>query len=99
MARKHSGETKEYNLACACSLCNKYKGRDLASIDPDSEEIAPLFHPRRQRWQDHFRLEAAQILPLTATGRVTINLLQLNQPDRVAEREVLLAAGALQLPE
>ncbi len=99
VARKHGGETKENNLACACSLSNKYKGSDLASIDLDSEEIVPLFHPRRQRWQDHFRLQDAQIVPLTAAGRVTVNLLQLNQPDRVAEREILLAAEAIQLPE
>lgn len=99
IARKHGGETEANNLALACSLCNKYKGSDLTSIDPESGVITPLFHPRRQQWADHFRLEDAQIMPLTATGRVTVVLLQLNRPERVAERELLLAAGAIQLPE
>ena len=99
IARKHGGETEVDNLALACSLCNKCKGSDLASIDSESGAITLLFHPRRQRWTDHFRLEDGQIVPLTATGRVTVNLLQFNRPERVAERELLLAAGAIQTPE
>jgi hypothetical protein len=99
IAQKHGGETEASNLALACSLCNKYKGSDLASIDSESGAITPLFHPRRQQWTDHFRLEDAQIAPITAIGRVTVVLLQLNQPERVAERELLLAAGALQIPK
>lgn len=99
VARKHGGETKADNLALACTLCNKHKGSDLTSIDPVSGEITPLFHPRRQRWADHFRLEDSRIVPLTATGRVTAALLQLDRPERVAERKLLLAAGAIQTPE
>jgi hypothetical protein len=99
IARKHGGETETNNLALSCSLCNKYKGSDLASIDEESGEIAPLFHPRQHHWPDHFRLQDGRIAPLTATGRVTVNLLQLNQPERVTERELLLAARAIQIPE
>jgi hypothetical protein len=58
-----------------------------------------LYHPRRQRWADHFHLEDGQIVPFTATGRVTVTLLQLNRPERVAERKLLLATAALQIPE
>lgn len=99
IARKHGGKTELKNLAQACSLCNKHKGSDLTSIDPESGEITPLFHPRRQRWQDHFRLKGAEIIPLTATGRVTVNLLRLNHPERIVEREILLEAGVISLPE
>lgn len=99
VARKHGGQTESDNLALACSLCNKHKGSDLASIDPDSGAITPLFHPRRQRWADHFHLQDTQIVPLTATGRVTVSLLQLNRPERMAERELLLAAAAIKVPE
>lgn len=98
IARKHGGETEIDNLALSCRLCNKHKGSDLTSIDPESGEIVPLFHPRRQRWQEHFRLEAAKIVPLTETGRVTVALLQLNRPERIAEREILLAIGVIQIP-
>jgi hypothetical protein len=52
-----------------------------------------LFDPRRQRWDDHFTLQGALIIPLTSTGRVTASLLRLNVPERVIERRELLRAG------
>ena len=33
IARKHGGQTKKDNLAFSCTICNQYKGSDLASID------------------------------------------------------------------
>jgi hypothetical protein len=93
VAEKHGGQTEEGNLALSCVLCNQHKGTDLTSIDPQTGQIAALFHPRRDRWFDHFRLTRAHIEPLTATGRVTVRLLQLNHPDRVEERELLLRLG------
>jgi 5-methylcytosine-specific restriction endonuclease McrA len=95
VAEKHGGKTDPDNLANSCILCNQCKGSDLTSIDPDSGEIVALFHPRRDRWQDHFRLEQGRIEPLTPVGRVTVRLLQLNQRDRVEERKHLAAAGLL----
>jgi 5-methylcytosine-specific restriction endonuclease McrA len=47
IAEKHGGRTEAENLALSCTLCNKYKGSDLASIDPDTEKIVPLYHPRQ----------------------------------------------------
>src|SRR5205823_1139147 len=95
VAQKHGGLTEADNLALSCTLCNRHKGSDIASIDPETMALAPLFHPRRQRWADHFRLDGANLLALTATGRVTVRLLRLNQQERVLERELILAAGAL----
>src|SRR3954454_1453924 len=60
IAEKHGGPTTEDNLALACTLCNARKGSDLASIDEQTGAIEPLFHPRRDRWSDHFRLSDAQ---------------------------------------
>ena len=37
IARKHGGQTTSENLALSCSLCNKHKGSDIASIDPQTE--------------------------------------------------------------
>jgi HNH endonuclease len=96
IAEKHGGETTEDNLANSCILCNQRKGSDLSSIDPETGAIVPLFHPRRDRWNDHFKLAGGRIEPLTATGRVTAKLLQFNHPDRVEEREQLAAAGLLE---
>lgn len=90
VAEKHGGRTDVDNLALCCALCNRHKGSDLTSIDPQSGQITPLFHPRRDRWLDHFRLVGPRIEPTTPTGRVTVRLLQLNHPDRVEERELLL---------
>src|SRR5947208_2104935 len=58
IAQQHGGETIEWNLAFACIVCNKHKGPNLASIDPQSGDVVPLYHPRRDRWLNHFRLEA-----------------------------------------
>jgi len=96
-AEKHDGLTNETNLAYACLLCNKHKGSDLTSIDPETGAIEPLFHPRRQRWSDHLRLLAGRIEPLTAAGRVTAKLLWFNSFERVQERLLLIEIGAIPL--
>jgi hypothetical protein len=98
IAEKHSGATQEANLALACVLCNGFKGSDLSSIDPITGELVALFHPREHRWENHFSMEEGVILPLTSTGRVTVRLRQLNQGERVQERQTLLLAGELIVP-
>jgi hypothetical protein len=98
VAQKHGGATEAGNLALSCTLCNKHKGSDLASIDPETGALTPLYHPRRERWSEHFRIEAGKLIPLTSTARVTVQLLQLNHRDRVVERELLIAAGLIRLP-
>jgi 5-methylcytosine-specific restriction endonuclease McrA len=99
VAEKHGGQTEGGNLALSCVLCNQHKGSDLASIDSETGQITPLFHPRRERWLDHFCFAGARIEPLTPTGRVTVRLLQLNHPQRIEERGLLLSLGPLLPPE
>ncbi|MDZ7622177.1 MAG: HNH endonuclease signature motif containing protein [Candidatus Competibacteraceae bacterium] len=87
---KHGGYTDSANLALACVLCNKHKGSDLASIDPLTGQITPLYNPRRQHWAEHFTLMNDGLLTsFTPAGRTTIQLLQLNRPERVEERKLL----------
>jgi hypothetical protein len=95
IAEKHGGRTEEENLGLSCALCNGFKGSDLTSIDPETGAIVPLFHPRRDAWEMHFRLVDGRIEPLTPVGRVTVRLLKLNDPDRVEERRQLQQAGQL----
>ena len=89
VSRKHGGTSAFDNLAYACILCNRYKGSDVASINPKTGEVVPLFHPRHDRWADHFRLDAGFIEPLTDPGGATVRLLRLNAAERLAERRLL----------
>ncbi|WP_414621625.1 HNH endonuclease [Calothrix sp. CCY 0018] len=59
MAEKHGGLTEAENLALACTLCNKHKGSDLTSIDPETGDIVPLYHPRKDQWREHFKIKDA----------------------------------------
>jgi hypothetical protein len=93
ISEKHRGATSLENLCLSCWDCNKAKGSDIASAYPDTGKATFLFHPRHQRWQDHFRLEAARIIPLTPEGRVTEFLLGLNSDERLHERETLIMLG------
>ena len=85
-ARQHGGPDGSDNLAFACNHCNLLKGPNLASIDPDGGEVTLLFNPRTQAWKEHFRIEAGKVLGLTATGRTTVFLLQMNAPHRIELR-------------
>jgi hypothetical protein len=92
-SEKHGGATTADNLCFACFRCNSFKGSDIAGEDPLTKLASFLFHPRQQSWDDHFRLNGAVIEPLTPEGRVTVNLLRINDSERVAEREVALQLG------
>jgi len=93
ISRKHGGDSSLENLAFACIRCNAWKGSDIASMDSTKGKITPLFHPRKDRWRDHFRLAAGQIVPLTDSGVVTERLLRLNLLGRITERRVLIECG------
>ena len=90
IALKHAGQTRADNLALSCLSCNRYKGSDLATIDPINDEIVPLFNPRRQVWDEHFLLNDARIEGITQIGQATSRLLKLNAPNRILERQVLI---------
>jgi hypothetical protein len=95
IAVKHGGPSTLDNLALSCTLCNRRKGSDLSSLNPDTGQLAPLFHPRLDKWRDHFELRGGEILGFSVSARVTIRLLRLNRPDRVKEREALVNSGWL----
>lgn len=92
ISEKHGGATEAQNLALSCPFCNRAKGTELGSIDPQTGSLIPFFNPRTQDWQTHFRLEGAEIVPLTAEGRVTVTILHLNDPNRIEERQRLINA-------
>ena len=93
IALKHGGKTVSANLALACFDCNRFKGSDIASLDPITRELVALFNPRTQRWSEHFRLHGGEIVPLTAIGRATEAMLRLNLPQRIEARQRWSALG------
>lgn len=90
---QHGGETKEKNLALSCMRCNRYKGPNVGSFDPDTGELVQFFNPRIHKWDDHFTLEEGFVQPRTPEARVTINIFNINQDERVSERKRLLESG------
>src|SRR5947209_12875001 len=90
IARQHGGETSAGNLALCCGRCNRSKGPNVAGIDPDTGQLTRLFHPRQDRWHDHFRWEGPALVGRTPVGRTTIVVLAINLPIRVAARKALL---------
>ena len=93
IAEKHGGPTSLDNLAWACFYCNRFKGSDLSSIDPVSQRIVSLFHPRLQKWNRHFRLNGGLIEGITSSGRATTVLFHMNELERVAFRLGLIEIG------
>lgn len=93
VARKHGGKTSMDNLAWSCIYCNLYKGPNLASFDPDTGKLTPLFNPRRNRWEEHFRLNGTRINGLTPIGRTSVWLLEMNSDILVALRACLIREG------
>jgi HNH endonuclease len=95
IARQHRGGDEADNLALASHQCNLHKGTNLSSFDPDTNQIVNLYHPRRARWPDHFKMDGPLIVGLTRTGRTTAWLLQMNSEERLEWRRILVELGEL----
>ncbi|MBI3328336.1 MAG: HNH endonuclease [Nitrospinae bacterium] len=83
-----SGTDDLDNLCWCCWWCNVYKGSQTTARTPRSGAIVRLFHPRRNRWETHFRWSrnGLRILGRTMMGRATVEALRMNDPDRMATR-------------
>jgi HNH endonuclease len=91
--RSKGGTNDPDNLAIACQGCNNFKYSHIESIDPITGKSVPLYHPRQDRWHEHFSWsdDYAQVIGLTMTGRATIERLQLNREGVVNLRQLLYA--------
>ncbi len=91
------GETELENLALACQGCNNCKYTKTTAPDPVTEKQVPLFHPRRDRWSQHFAWsdDATRIVGLTPTGRATVDVLKLIRVIRLTLRCTLYPAATL----
>jgi hypothetical protein len=87
------GPDDESNLALACRACNLHKSDQQAGVDETTREVARLFHPRRDRWDEHFRVQSEDgaIEGLTSIGSVTVACLRMNRGiQREARRSWML---------
>jgi hypothetical protein len=66
-------------------------------VDPVSNRVVRIFHPREHVWDQHFRWDGPRLQGLTPIGRATISVLAINDPIRLASRSIMIAAGRLRL--
>ncbi len=76
------------------------KGPNLSGIDPETDRVVALYHPRRDNWDDHFSPAIASGIPLgivihglTPVGRATVRVLGLNDEMRQLNRYELWIEG------
>ena len=93
LSKKGSGALS--NLAYSCQGCNNRKYNHTKAIDPVTSEIVRLFHPRNDKWLDHFQwsLDKTAIIGITPYGRATVAKLDLNRKGVVNLRDVLVEIG------
>lgn len=83
------------NFAFSCQGYNNHKYTKTEGRDPEDGTLVGLFHPRQDRWTDHFAWSESFtiIVGLTPTGRATVEALRLNRPGLVNLRRLLVDAG------
>ena len=92
-AQQHVEDDSLENLALACPDCNRHKGPNLTTIDPQTRLFIRLFHPRQDEWDSHFEYRGTIIVGRTSVGEATIRLLQMNTVERVEMRAELQKSG------
>jgi hypothetical protein len=92
-ARKHHGPHTMENTCLACAHCNGAKGTNAAGYDPETDQLAPLFNPRQDAWSAHFSWEGAVLIGKTPVGRATVDVLKINDPVCIGQRDFLIGAG------
>lgn len=83
------------NLANACHACNPSKYNVIKAIDPLTNQMVSLFHPRKQNWHDHFKWsdDLLTIIGLTPIGRATVERLKMNREASINIRQVTIGKG------
>jgi hypothetical protein len=85
---KHEGSTELGNLAYACMHCNRHKGSNVSGIRLPDGKLVRLFHPRRDAWDDHFRVRDGFLVGRTQVAKITIQVLLMNDPNQVMLRQL-----------
>lgn len=83
------------NLALACRSCNLHKGARISGIISSSGQSVRFFHPRTDRWSEHFQVnvESGKIMGITPVGEVTVEYLEMNSSTQVSARQLWIRLG------
>ena len=84
-----NGTDELINLVLACRACNAYKAFHQLGLHENTEDI-PLFNPRQNEWNEHFRINSKtlEIEGLTEIGVGTINRLKMNHIRQIIARNL-----------
>ena len=94
--RSRGGSDEEENLWLACPFCNNAKSDQITGIDPLTQDVISLFHPRQSHWNEHFawdQNDKAVIVGCTPCGRATIEALGINTVIPLQFRRLMVEAG------
>jgi len=83
------------NLAYSCGGCNPKKSAKTTATDPATGQKIPLFHPRKDDWNDHFKWDENKlhIIGITLKGELTIQTLDMNRQGLINLRGLLKEKG------
>ncbi|MGN6369131.1 MAG: HNH endonuclease [Phycisphaerae bacterium] len=87
LPKSRGGPTDPENLCLCCPSCNLHKADRTEAQDPQTDDAAPLFHPRLQLWKEHFYWDKYRLMGITPTGRATVSVLNLNADRRIRIRQ------------
>jgi HNH endonuclease len=89
------GNDSTANWALACRACNLYKATHLTGSDPESHAVVRLFHPREDRWEEHFQvgIQSGEIVGCSPVGRATVTRLEMNSMAQMTARQQWMRLG------
>ena len=73
------------NLAWACPSCNLRKADRVSIAVTGTDEEMPLFRPRTDKWDDHFRWDGHRRVGRTVIGQAPVAALLLNHERRIRD--------------
>jgi len=93
IAETHGATTTLQNSAWSCLYCNRFKGPNLSGWDKELQSVVRLFNPRTDKWSEHFQWDGPLLRSRTSIGRVTVQVLHINDDSAILVRQLLLDLG------
>lgn len=86
--RVRGGVDDLFNLALARGSCNRRKAQATRALDAVTGDVVLLFNPRHHDWGEHFECDplTCAMVGRTATGRATVERLDLNRRQMIRAR-------------